>query len=229
MLLAIDTSSTACSCALWADGLVASKEHFGEKGHAELLLPQIAELLKDAECDIKQVSKIAVTTGPGSFTGVRVGIAAARGLALSLDCDLVGITSFDALAATLIAHQDNDTSPLTIGDKFSAVIDARRGQVYIQSFIFNGFGQRPEPLADGVAMDVSTAKELEQSFLVGGGAKLLGEVDAFFTSDDFEHILAKNFCQYVDMFATQNTLPVPLYLRAPDAAPAFSFLKKKAK
>ncbi len=228
MLLAIDTTSSACSCALYSDGLVASAEHFGEKGHAEMLIPQIRTMLADAGCEVEAITKIAVTTGPGSFTGVRVGIAAARGLALSLNCELVGLTSFEALASAVLAHANSAGFPLNKGEQFSCVIDARRDQVYVESFVFNGAGTAPTPLAEGAAMDIETAKtqfKKQPSLLLGGGAKLVGTVNKFFDNDNFMHILAKNFCANVDLFVSkQDKPPVPLYLRAPDAKPAFSFL-----
>jgi tRNA threonylcarbamoyladenosine biosynthesis protein TsaB len=233
MLLAIDTTSSACSCALYQGGFVASREHFGEKGHAEILLPQIEALLGEANCKITDVKKIVVTTGPGSFTGVRVGIAAARGLGLSLDCKLVGITSFEALAAAVMGSIDDNNTVLNIGQSFTAVIDARRGQVYFQSFVFAGKGVKPQPVGEGVAMDIDAAKEHfknEPSIFVGGGAKLVGSGGELLTNENFQYILAKNFCANFGLFVGEGVKPpVPLYLRAPDAAPSFSFLNQGVK
>ena len=231
MLLAIDTTSTACSCALYDGALVAGLEHIEEKGHAELLLPQIEKLLTDAHLTIKQVTRIAVTTGPGSFTGVRVGIAAARGLALALDCPLVGLTSFEALAATVLLKADGKKFPLKTGSEFSIVFDARRDQVYMQTFVFEGAGVKPKPTTQPQALDISAASALfanTPSLVLGSGAKLVGgDDDGFFTGSDFQHILARNFCSYIDAFKVSDpTAPTPLYLRAPDAKPAFSFLTK---
>ena len=231
MLLAIDTTSTACSCALFDGALVAGLEHIEEKGHAELLLPQIENLLTDANHTIKQVTRIAVTTGPGSFTGVRVGIAAARGLALALDCPLVGLTSFEALAATVLLNADDKGFPLKVGDEFSIVFDARRDQVYMQSFVFEGAGVKPKSTTQPQALEVSAASVLfanSSALVLGSGAKLVGGVDGgYFAGSDFQHILARNFCSYIDAFAMSDpTVPTPLYLRAPDAKPAFSFLTK---
>src|SRR6266404_2143129 len=103
LLLAIDTAGPDCAVALarsGADGgkiLVRTSERIG-RGRAERLMPMIESALAEAGADFADLDRVAVTTGPGSFTGVRVGIAAARGLALALDIPAVGVRSLDALA-----------------------------------------------------------------------------------------------------------------------------------
>ena len=101
LLLAIDTAGPDCAVALARSGaggaeiLVRASERIG-RGHAERLMPMIeAALRRSASVDFADLDRIAVTTGPGSFTGVRVGIAAARGLALALDIPAVGVGSLD--------------------------------------------------------------------------------------------------------------------------------------
>ena len=103
LLLAIDTAGPDCGVALArlrggdAEILVSASERIG-RGHAERLMPMIEAALDAAQVTFAELTRIAVTTGPGSFTGVRIGIAAARGLALALDIPAVGVGSLEALA-----------------------------------------------------------------------------------------------------------------------------------
>jgi tRNA threonylcarbamoyladenosine biosynthesis protein TsaB len=99
-VLAFDCAITGLEVAIVRDGFaLAMQEHKG-RGQAAILLPAIAEVLEDSGVDRRALSMIAVTIGPGSFTGVRVGLAAARGLALALGVPLAGITTTTALVAS---------------------------------------------------------------------------------------------------------------------------------
>ncbi|MEM9059591.1 MAG: tRNA (adenosine(37)-N6)-threonylcarbamoyltransferase complex dimerization subunit type 1 TsaB [Pseudomonadota bacterium] len=129
MILAIDTSADRCAVALLGDSGNYQRAEPMQRGHAEALFPMIDAVLRDAGVGLERISKIAVCTGPGSFTGLRVGIAAARGLSLGLKVPAVGITSFAALAA-------GHSLPATVR------LPGRRGQIYCQSF-------QPGPTADG--------------------------------------------------------------------------------
>ncbi|MEL6997805.1 MAG: tRNA (adenosine(37)-N6)-threonylcarbamoyltransferase complex dimerization subunit type 1 TsaB [Pseudomonadota bacterium] len=129
MILAIDTSAGQCAVALVGDGRTIHSTEAMQRGHAEALFPMIDQVLSDAGADWSLVDRIAVCTGPGSFTGLRVGIAAARGLSLGLGVPAIGVTRFEALAA-------ETALPATI------TLPGRRGQIYRQSF-------GPGPVADG--------------------------------------------------------------------------------
>src|SRR4051812_10145961 len=100
-LLAIDTSLTACSAALYDTdfGLIAKQSQHMARGHAEALMPLIAGLMSTAKAKFSEIDRIAVTVGPGSFTGLRVGVAAARGIALAAKKPAVGVTTLAAFAA----------------------------------------------------------------------------------------------------------------------------------
>src|SRR5437764_13852041 len=101
-VLAIDTALEACAAAVLdtsASGLAASETRAMARGHAEALMPLIARVMAAARLEFTQIDRIAVTTGPGSFTGVRVGIAAARGIALAADKPAVGLSTLAAFAA----------------------------------------------------------------------------------------------------------------------------------
>src|SRR5271166_3979117 len=128
-VLAIDTALDACSAAvldLDRGGVIASETLAMTRGHAEALMPLIARVMDQAEVEFGELDRIAVTTGPGSFTGLRVGISAARGIALATGKPAVGLSTLAAFAAPLIAADD----PLPV----VAVIDARHEHVYLQVF-----------------------------------------------------------------------------------------------
>ena len=114
LLLAIDTAGPVCAVALAraADGgpeiLTRIEERIG-RGHAERLMPMIEEALTCAQKSFDDLDRIGVTIGPGSFTGVRVGVAAARGLALALDIPAVGVGSLDAIMLPVTRAYDSGT------------------------------------------------------------------------------------------------------------------------
>lgn len=128
MLLAFDTTLDICSVAL-LDGKGRVASHISApmtRGHAEALVPMIDQALADAGADMEAVRRVCVTIGPGTFTGVRVGISAARGLALALGIPVAGIGTLEMLAAGAAFSVD-----LAAGSKILATIDARRGQAYL--------------------------------------------------------------------------------------------------
>ena len=128
-LLAVDTTQAFCSaCVLIAQNgqsdAVHSERHRVGRGHAEKLFGIIDKTLQIASLPRSEIDRIAVNTGPGSFTGLRVGIAAARGLALALDCECVGVTTLEALARGCPAGPED----------VLVLLDAGRGEVVCQSF-----------------------------------------------------------------------------------------------
>src|ERR1700730_8899860 len=128
-VLAIDTALAACSAAVLDTeygGIVASESLPMVRGHAEALMPLLQRVMNQARMTFADIDRIAVTPGPGSFTGLRVGIAAARGIALAADKPAVGLSTLSAYAAPHMATAD--TSPL------GAAIDARHEHVYMQVF-----------------------------------------------------------------------------------------------
>jgi tRNA threonylcarbamoyladenosine biosynthesis protein TsaB len=134
-VLALDTALAACSVAVFdtRHGVLASASVPMRRGHAEALLPSIDQIMDDAGVAFADLDRVAVTVGPGSFTGLRVGVSAARGIALAARKPAVGITTLAAFAAPALI--------LAQGTPVLAVIDARHGQFYVQSF---GDGGAPE-------------------------------------------------------------------------------------
>ncbi|MBL0165248.1 MAG: tRNA (adenosine(37)-N6)-threonylcarbamoyltransferase complex dimerization subunit type 1 TsaB [Xanthomonadales bacterium] len=123
-LLAIETSTESCSVALACNGELITRSEFAPRRHAELLLPMCEEVLAEAGISRRQLDVIAVGRGPGAFTGVRLAISAAQGIALALDLPVVPVSSLAALACDAPV----DANPIL------AVIDARMGEIYSGTF-----------------------------------------------------------------------------------------------
>ena len=133
LILAFDTAAAHCAAAvLSGDRIVASRQEPMDKGQAERLLPLLAEVLAEADIGWADLAALAVGTGPGNFTGVRIAVAGARGLALSLGIPAIGVTRLEA-----VAH--GHARPVTV------IEDARRGEVYVQGF--TDAGPQPARLA----------------------------------------------------------------------------------
>jgi tRNA threonylcarbamoyladenosine biosynthesis protein TsaB len=129
-LLAFETATEACSVALWIDGGIIERFELAPRRHAELSLPWAAQLLAEAGIAKSQLDAIAVSRGPGAFTGVRLAIALAQGIALALDKPVVAVSTLAALAMR------------STGARTIAAIDARMGEIYIGAFERVGDDQR---------------------------------------------------------------------------------------
>ena len=125
-ILALDAATNACSAALWSDGhVVARRGQAMVRGHSELLLPMVEQVLAEAKVDRPDL--IAVTVGPGAFTGIRIGLAAARGLGLAWNVPVAGISTTLALAAaTELADRR--------GHRIVVVLDSKREDKWVQVF-----------------------------------------------------------------------------------------------
>ena len=122
ILLAFETSTEACSVALWIDGEVRERFEVAPRRHAELALPWAEQLLAEAGIERSRLDGVAVGRGPGAFTGVRLGVALAQGIALALEVPVLPVSTLAALAAQ------------ADGDRILAAIDARMGEVYLGAF-----------------------------------------------------------------------------------------------
>ena len=126
-LLTFDVATTSCSVACWSDGIITDEYlECSKKQQAEILIPMILRTMEKAKIKFTSLDCIAVTIGPGSFTGVRIGLATARGLALASKLPLVGVTTLQTLASAISIQKPNEIIVVTL--------DARRDQVYIQLF-----------------------------------------------------------------------------------------------
>ena len=131
-LLAIETATEACSVAVLVDGRLHERFEIAPRRHAELTLPWAEQLLADAGVAKSQLDAIAVGRGPGAFTGVRLAIALAQGIALALDRPLLPVSTLAALAMCADSAAE--------GDRIIAAIDARMGEVYLAAFARAGEG-----------------------------------------------------------------------------------------
>src|SRR6266571_2165213 len=133
LILAIDTALDACAAGVLdtdAGKLIAQESQAMKRGHAEALMPLIARVMKESGIAFSSLDRIAVTTGPGSFTGLRVGLSAARGIGLAASKPVVGLTTLTAYAAPVVSQ--NAELPVI------SAIDARHDQVYFQVVGGNG-------------------------------------------------------------------------------------------
>jgi tRNA threonylcarbamoyladenosine biosynthesis protein TsaB len=159
-LLAFETATEACSVALWIDGDVRERFEVAPRRHAELALPWAEDLLADAGLARSQLDAIAVGRGPGAFTGVRLAVALAQGIALALDRPVVAISTLQVLAAGAggekgsgsfsnpvsasgIPCSENEPDPFSLASRILTAIDARMGEVYAGAFAL----QDGEPIA----------------------------------------------------------------------------------
>lgn len=127
-VLALDSATTACSAAVWIDGTTVAHElRVAPRGQAELLLPLVERVRAAAGLRFAEFDRFAVTVGPGHFTGLRAGLAAARGLALAAGRPLIGVTTLTALAAAIPAHE-------RAGAVVLVALDSKRAEPYVQAF-----------------------------------------------------------------------------------------------
>ncbi len=124
MILGIETATEVCSTALVHEGKVVMERSLNEKNiHSERLLMMIDDVLTKASCPVKNLQAIAVSIGPGSFTGLRIGLSTAKGLALSCNIPLLAVPTLDGIAESYRVTSEK-------GEKFCAMIDAKRNEVF---------------------------------------------------------------------------------------------------
>lgn len=208
-VLILDTALGACQAGLFDEETpLAVLERPMEQGGMERIAGLTRELMQAAGTGFDAIDRIGVTAGPGSFTGLRVGLAFAQGLGAALGRPVIGLSSLDGLAA----------STATEG-VVMAVIDARRGQVYARAF------RDGSPLGAPEALDLDQAQVQARALgaglrLVGSGAPLVAE------GLDRAEIVAlaapspTALARLTRMADPETAPPRPLYLRAPDAKPS---------
>lgn len=150
-ILALDTATEACSAALWLDGEIRARFEICPREHTRRILPMVDGLLAESGIALRQLDALAYGRGPGSFTGVRIGIGIAQGLALGAGLPMIGISTLAALAQGAWRQ--------TGIDRVFAAIDARMGEVYWAPYRRDADGGwqgsevviKPEQLASSVA------------------------------------------------------------------------------
>lgn len=219
-VLAIDTALGACSaCILQAgDAEPLARESIAmERGHAEALLPLIDRLSSQVEGGFSTLDRVAVTVGPGSYTGLRVGIAAARGIGLAAGIPTVGVATLSAYLAPLMAGERRGL--------YAAAIDAKHGQIYIQAVAPGG----RTIIAPGLMAYRDALRLLGSGpILVSGSAAPALAAEARLQGVE-AHVSEASFAPDIAWVARLGALadpgqalPKPLYLREPDAKPQAS-------
>jgi tRNA threonylcarbamoyladenosine biosynthesis protein TsaB len=215
LILAIDTALDACAAAVLdtdAGKLIAQESQAMKRGHAEALMPLIGRVIAASGTAFAGLGRIAVTTGPGSFTGLRVGLSAARGIALAANIPVVGVTTLTAYAAPIVSQ--NAEHPVV------SAIDARHDHVYLQVVSGNGSAlvrPRVAPLAE--ALDTW---RFGTPVLVGNAAGMLADRWPSQATPPFKVDMQPapdiSWVGWLGAAVSPNTAPArPFYLRAPDA------------
>jgi tRNA threonylcarbamoyladenosine biosynthesis protein TsaB len=226
LILAIDTALDACAVAVLDTDigkLIAQESEPMARGHAEALMPMIARVMQASGVSFAELDRIAVTTGPGSFTGLRVGLSAARGIALAAAKPVVGLTTLTAYAAPLVAENAED--PIIVA------IDARHDHVYLQIVGGNGTTLlRPRLAAVDEAL---AASRFGAPRLVGNAARLLADrwpADAEPPLEVAPQPAPEiTWVGWLGAAVSPDTAPArPYYLRAPDAKPHLDPLQRAA-
>ncbi len=215
ILLALDSSAAASSVAVWRAGALSAHRFLPMvRGHAEMLMSLVTEAMAAAQLRFADLTHVAVTVGPGGFTGIRVGLAVARGLGLAADLPVVGVTSLAAVAEAVPFAARRARTLIVL-------IDSRREDLFVQAFA-------PDltPLADPAAMTAAALMDWLPTgplLLAGDGVSAARERLA----GHAPRIAIADHCGPPDAAAVATLAvrrlaaggglpPVPLYLRPPD-------------
>jgi tRNA threonylcarbamoyladenosine biosynthesis protein TsaB len=212
--LALDCATACCSVALLSDGVIAAGQAATmARGHAEALMPMVETVLSDAGTAYCDLDLVAVTVGPGAFTGLRIGLAAARGIVLAAKLPIIGVTTLEALAYRRAAGE-----PVTA--TVMAVLDTKRGDFYAQVFGADGAPLCEPQVATGDAL--SGLVSVGPVLVVGDGAEAASDYlraagIAATVADAARHPDAASVATIARgrwQPGITPTTPAPLYLRA---------------
>ncbi|WP_029010882.1 tRNA (adenosine(37)-N6)-threonylcarbamoyltransferase complex dimerization subunit type 1 TsaB [Azospirillum halopraeferens] len=219
-ILGLDTATSGCSAALWDDGRVTARRADPKaRGQAEALVPMVQAVLDDAGAGFDGLDRIAVTVGPGAFTGLRIALAAARGFALAAGVPVVGITTFEAVARGVPAAE-------RAGRFLLVAVDSRRTEPFLQLFDADlcpvGEPVAPDPAAVPAWLAAGPASG-QPLTVAGDGAPALAGLPADRPDTRFATGPGLPDATFVAMRAAELVAegaeglpPRPLYLRAPD-------------
>ena len=224
-ILALDTASSWCAAAVYDSGtntvLAEISENIG-KGHAEVLMDYIEQAMTQSGIAMAELDRVAVNVGPGSFTGVRIGVSAARGFALALDRPALGVSAFDALASEVaISHP---------GQPVLVLLEAHRGEIYAQAFGADAVAiTGPMVLAREEALAL-IQQQSSETILAGSAAAALNETLAgSFSVARVEPTARIGTYAKLAALHEPGEAPKPLYMRGPDVKPQTGFaLPRKA-
>jgi tRNA threonylcarbamoyl adenosine modification protein YeaZ len=216
-VLAIDTALNACAAGVLdaETGAVLAEESLSlERGHAEALLPLVDRVVSGIEGRFTAIDRVAVTVGPGSYTGLRVGISAARAIGLAAGAPVVGVTTLSALLAPLVATGERRIA--------AAAIDARHGGVYMQAVAPGG--RTVVPASHLSLRDAVRHLGSGPVVITGSGAAVIAAeaIEAGVSVDLNLAELSPDIAWVARLGAIADpghALPKPLYLKGPDAKP----------
>ena len=214
-ILAIDTSSSICSVAILEDEKIIDKNELNDgKTHSENLMPLVDELLKRNSLDMAQINMLACSVGPGSFTGIRIGVSSIKPIAEVLNVKVASVTSLETLAK-------NVTDAQTI----VSLIDARNNQVYCGIFDKN-YNKKEDYLADDINVVIDNIKKYDDVICVGNGVVLHKDLlkknisNCKFTEDNNQsavNVGKIGYKKYLENnLETADTI-MPIYLRKSQA------------
>ncbi|GGB37383.1 tRNA (adenosine(37)-N6)-threonylcarbamoyltransferase complex dimerization subunit type 1 TsaB [Oceanisphaera marina] len=213
-ILAIDTATEACSAALWQDGTVLSRYQVAPRGHTDLILPMVAELLAEGELALNQLDGLAFGRGPGSFTGVRITLGVAQGLAFGADLPLLGVSNLQALAQG--AHR------VCGAEQVLSAIDARMGEIYVGGYAMAQGVMEVREAEQVIAPDAFLTAAANQHWAtgVGSGFVTYAELAALVTSEcgalpypDAQDLLPQALALWQAGQGVDAALAQPVYLR----------------
>ena len=214
IVLAFDTALAACTAGVWRDGVILACQSVNTpQGHAEALMPMIERMMTSAGLIYGDLDRIAVTVGPGSFTGLRVGIATARGLAMASQKPAIGVTTTEVLAAAVPLYEYGDAEG---GERrILSVVDSKRDDVFAQVFTADGLAAS-EILNLGYD---SLAGTFTGNLIVVGDAAQRAVISL---GQNAEASSASALCavEHIAFIASARPIdprgPLPIYVRSPD-------------
>lgn len=215
-LLAIDTALEACAVGLAAGGAkpIIHTEVIG-RGHAERLFAMIEAVTTEGGIGLDRIDRFAVTTGPGSFTGIRVGIAAVRGFAL--------VTKTPALGFSTLAVHGETARRMAGPVPVMAMLPAKGGEVFFQMFDAEGVALTAPsvgPLADAI----EAAKNAGARLAGAGAASAEADLDPIHTQSSPDVV---SLLRLAETAIADGNAPRPLYIKPPDAKPAYSPISRR--
>ena len=215
-ILAFDTVTSSCAVTVWQNHqILAMEQKFIVRGHAEVLVPLIELALDAANLSYQDLNLLAVTTGPGAFTGIRIGLATARGLALACELPLIGITNFEALAHSIPISE-------RVGRKILVILETKRSDFYICLYD-ESLSVLVEPKTIG-GVELGLLMQKGTLLLVGDAAE---RARPFLQSPDLQVIISEPkmhvdpaiVAELADGIMKRGAVadkPLPFYLKPPD-------------
>lgn len=208
IILALDSATSQCSLALWRDGTTLAARHLATGGQGDALPLEVQALLSDAGMTLRSVDRLAVTVGPGRFTGLRAGLAFMRGLSLACALPIVGVTTLAAVAASRAA---------ATGEIALATIDSKRAELFFQLFDADGvalgapFAAKPDALRAHLPPDARIVVIGERAAEVAASLAAAG----FETRAVERCVEACAVARLAAIEAPAATPPAPLYIHPP--------------